>query len=385
MADRKKNLGENVVLVFQSMRFKSGRDMIAGVYRYARQRRWQIQCFDSLPSSRKLKDLLETWRPIGCLVAVSLLGGRPAPSFGKTPVVFLGRMTGHILNVVHDSFATSELAADELARINPASWCYFGPADNPVWSRIRRRGYAKSVAGRGGTCQVFRWNGLNPNTPDFHKAIRDWLLRIRRPIAMFIAADYLAGMVIDAAKRLELRIPEDIALVSVDNDEQICENLSPSLSSVAPDFEGAGYAMGELLFRRIENPSLNAETYTYGPVRLVRRASSRPPIGSNRLVRALEFIRTHVGDPIGVSDVALHLGLQRRSVERLFKAETGKGVLAAIQSARLEQVKFLLRERRNSLTGMAARVGFSSEGHLKTLFKRKTGMTMSEWRISSCP
>lgn len=375
-----KEIATPVVLVFQSMRFKSGRDTIAGMYRFARRHNWQIQCFETVPSQRELNELLDVWQPLGCLVAFSLLPGRRSLSFGSTPVVYLGRAKGQLLHVEHDSAATSALAAEELRHGDPASWGFFGPPGKPLWGVLRGRHFASAVESFGAKVIPFVWAGLKPGTPAFHDAVTAYLRRLPRPIAMFIAADYLAGMVIDAAHRLELRIPQDIALVSVDNDEQICENLNPSLSSVAPDFEGGGWAMCELLERKLGDPGLVSATCTYGPLQLVRRSSSRPNDGSNRLNRALEFIRTRIGESFGVSDVAEHVGLHRRSLERMFRAETGESVLHAIRAAKLDVVKAILRNRRNTIGGIAARIGFSSEAHLKNFFRNETGLTMSAWR-----
>ena len=370
----------NIVLVFQSMRFKSGRDTIAGVYRYAKRRGWQVQCFETIPRGRGLRNLLETWRPLGCLVAVSLLNGSPPPSFGRTPVVFLGRIAGRRLNVEHDSRETSRLAVRELALGKPAAWGFFGPKERPRWSQLRQRFYCEAVAEAGGLARPFPWAGIRPSTPAFRTALHAYLKGMPRPCALFVAADYLAGEVLDAAHHENLRLPHDLSIVSVDNDEQICENLTPTLSSVMPDFEGAGYAMCELLERRLSDPRLTSETLSYGPLQLVRRASSRPPTGSRHVNRTLEFIRTHVTDRIGVADVAAHLGYQRRSLERLFRAATGGTVLDAIHAIKLEAVKAIVRDRRNLLSGIAERVGFSSEAHLKKFFKSQTGMTMSAWR-----
>ncbi len=378
----KKRASSNIVLVFQSMRLKSGRDMLAGVYTFARTNDWQVQVFDALPDSRKLKGLLDTWNPKGCLVAAALLGKR-YPPFGDIPVVYLGRMPGDVFKVEHDSAATSRLAAEELARARPASWAFFGPVDDVDWSRIRRDSFTEDVVRRGGTVDVFDWTGLTPDTLAARTAIGRWLDALPHPAAVFIAADHLAGPLFAAARRAKLRIPEDVAFVGVDNDELICENLKPALTSVLPDFEESGRLLGELLAHRLDDPELAPCTLTYGPREIVRRASTRKSHDSYRVDRALEFIRRRTADGIGVNDVAAEIGCNRRRLERLFAEKTGGTVLAAIQDARLERIFSLLREKNRTLSGIAVRCGCSSETYLKTFFRRRTGLTMREWRAAN--
>lgn len=369
----------NIVLVFQSMRYRSGRESIAGIYRYARRRAWQIQCFETVPEPAELRTLLETWKPLGCLVSVALVGKR-RPDFGDVPTVYLGRLDGRVLKVEHDARATAQSAVDELARCQPRAWGFFGPAERMRWSSLRRKFYCEAVRARGGSVRAFAYRDRDARSAPEQERLERYLKSLAKPAAVFIAADYLAGIVIDTARRIGLRIPDDLSLVSVDNDTQICENLVPSLTSVEPNFEIGGYAMGELLDRRLANPSLRSETLTYGPLQTVRRASSRPRFGSYRLNQAQEYIRKHVTEGIRVGDVAAYLGCQRRTLERMFRAETGASVLEAITDARLEAVKALLRNRQNLLSGIAARVGFSSEPYVKALFRQRTGLTMSAWR-----
>ena len=372
-----------MVLVFQSMRLKSGRDMLAGVYSAARELGWQVQVFEEIPASRRLRELLAAWHPLGCLVANAVAGNR-RPSFGKVPVVYFGRHPGTVFKVEQDAAATVRLVMDELARLHPSAYGYVCPAQDLPWSRIRRACFLAESAARAVPARVFDWTGLSPDTPAAQAAFRRWIAALPRPAGVFIAADYLAGPVLAAARHERLRIPEEMSFVSVDNDALICENLSPALSSVQPDHEGAGALLVHLLRDRLAHPRLAPCVRTFGPRELVRRESSLTGYGTVRVAQALAFIRNHLAEDISVDDVAASLRCGRRYAERLFRKETGRTILDAIRDARFEKVFSLLRSR-CPLTGLAHACGYATDAYLKTLFRRRTGMTMTAWLQKNVP
>lgn len=354
--------------------------MIDGVYRYASERKWQVQCFETLPRQRELNELLRTWRPIGCLVTMMALSSGVRSRFGDVPVVYQGYAPWSCLNVRHDAAAVTSAAVDELRRGNPVSWGFFGAPGEPKWSREKQLACTRLVAAAGGSVSSFPFQRLTPGTDGFRKALKGFLVALPKPAAVLIAADHLAGQVIEAAADAGIRMPDELALASIDNDERICENLSPTLTSVAPDFEGSGYAMCKLLDRAIANPALRAERVLLAPLGIVRRASTRRTYESHRIDRAIEFIRRQATQGIGVPDVARELGCGRRQAERIFRRTLGRKILDVLQDARFDAVFTLLKDETRTISEIAGLCGFRSKSHLQTLFKRRVGTTMAEWR-----
>jgi len=167
----------------------------------------------------------------------------------------------------------------------------------------------------------------------------------------------------------------------VDNDETICENTTPTLSSVLPDFERCGYQAAELLDRQMRSEQRSVAHLTYDVKRIVHRLSSQDMKNSNRLaVSAMEFIRLNACAGITVMDVVRHLNVSRRFAELRFREARGRSVLDEIQHHRLERVRALLRETDLPIGAIGERCGYPTETYLKTMFKKRFGMTMREYR-----
>ena len=202
-----------------------------------------------------------------------------------------------------------------------------------------------------------------------------------KPCGLMAAVDLRAKQVLDTCRTANIRVPEEIAVVGVDNDATICENTTPTLSSVLPDFEGGGYLAAELLdrlFRGLQRKTLHL---TYGVRGIVQRQSSQYLRQSDRMIAsAIEFIRLNACAGITVTDVVTQMSVSRRYAERHFRAACGHSVLDEIQHHRLERVCSLLRETNLPIREIGERCGYDTEIYLKVLFKKRFGMTMRDYR-----
>lgn len=186
---------------------------------------------------------------------------------------------------------------------------------------------------------------------------------------------------LDTCLAAKIRVPEEIAVIGADDDETICENTVPSLSSVQSDFEGGAYLAAELLDRLMRRKIRRPVTLTYGFKQIVFRHSSQyVPNMSRRVSGALEFIRLNACEGIAVEDIARHLRVSRSHLEKQFKKALGRSVLDEIQARRLERLCALLRETSLPIGEIGARCGYATETYLKRLFKRRFGMTMRAYR-----
>ena len=180
-----------------------------------------------------------------------------------------------------------------------------------------------------------------------------------------------------------LKVPDQIQIVGVDNEKEICENTIPTLTSVLPDFEGGGYLAAKMLGEMLDGrrkPRSKVLNY-YGVKKVVVRASTQDLKGGGRLVTlAREFIRLHAGEKISVKDIAAELKVSRRTLENRFRGILNCGVADVLRDERLERVASLLRETDRTATDISYDSGFSSPTYLAGLFKRTYGMTMGEWR-----
>lgn len=374
-----------IALLFMSIRHKFGREILNGVYRASHESGWSVQQIEDIPSRAGIRELINVWRPVGCLVytesAQDLL---PPRFFGSTPVVYLSDRHPNRLTVNQDAVATVALAVEELIRAGSRSLAYIGPDLDVNWNRERREAVCAEARRRKLPFSAFTLKSAGARAGQ--KDLRQFLVNLQRPGGVLIGADVYASQVMLCAQSAMLSVPGDIAFVSVDNDELICENLQPSLTSVMPDFESAGYLLGKLLAARIADPSLHHANRVYGPLGIVRRASSRLPCGHPAIARALEFIRREAVAGIGVDEVATVMGMSRRTSQRLFASFAKRSIAEEIRNVKLSRAMELVRRRNQPLGPIAQMCGFSSSAHLKTAFRRLTGMTMREFRsIASAP
>jgi len=195
------------------------------------------------------------------------------------------------------------------------------------------------------------------------------------------ARDGRARQVLETCQAAGLDVPGDIALLGVDNEEILCENSSPTLSSIQPDSEEAGYRAADLLERLMRGNLRKPQKLFYGVRRIVARESSRSAQASDRrLLRGLEFIRLNAGERVGVEDVARHMAVSRRMAELLFRRHLGHSILDSVQQTRLARLKAFLSESSLPVGPISAQCGYQTEMHAKRVFKQMTGMTMTQFR-----
>lgn len=358
-----------VVLFFQSTTSKSWRDKLSGVYRFAQTVGWQVQVVNAQSNRAEIAEALKLWRPIGCIVDRAMSDTKePENLFRDVPSVFLDQnpktATGRHSFITHDSASSARLAAEELLKSGAVSFTYLPWRTPAFWSAERETAFAAAIreAGR----RYLRWNG------DFR--------RLPLPCGILCANDMTAQRAMHLAIKSGWRIPEDLLFVGIDNDELICENLTPSLTTVLPDFERAGYAVAQMLQETLDGKP--PRMASYGPIALVRRGSSRWfEKTDSRVAKALCYIRKHAFDANLKTDaIVREMGCSRRLADLRFKEVTRHSIREEIHAIRMEKAFRLLRNPNQSIGPIAGLCGYESEPFFKRMFKRETGLTMRDWR-----
>ena len=173
-----------------------------------------------------------------------------------------------------------------------------------------------------------------------------------------------------------------MAILGVDNDEIVCNGITPTLSSIQCDFTAAGFMAAQLLDRQMRRVPLKQKVYSYGVKGVVVRESTRAEacIHDSLAKRAYEFIRINSGAGISVTDIVRHLHVSRRLLEMRFRVAYGCSLLDAMQKIRLERVCKLLVSTSLSLNEICAQCGYRSETHARRVFKKQMGCTMRDYR-----
>ena len=380
-----------VVLFFQAatLRSKSWRDKLAGIYRYAEKSKWQVQMVQSGASAGEIRYMLDIWKPVGCIVDRSLSNVRnPTKLFGPTPVVLMDQNPATSSRqypcVNHDSAATATLAAEELLQTGVDCFSYVPHGLRTYWNQQREHAFAARICK---TRKRFVAWGATPFSRNNSTARQDELVAQRlktlpKPCGLLCANDQIAQRVMRVASQIGLSMPKDLTIVGIDNDEFICDNTTPTLSSVLPDFQKGGYLAAELLDAAIANPKTKPVTKHFGPLELVRRNSTRRFVTEDALVnRALELIAASAFDPdFHTQSLLRELKCSRSLLEMRFRAMQGRSIRDEIQMLRFDKALSLLRKPNQAIAPIANLCGYASEPFFKRLFKKKTGLTMREWR-----
>lgn len=245
------------------------------------------------------------------------------------------------------------------------------------WMRERASAFAATIAKAGFSASEFGYHSPERDAD----ALAVWLAALPRPAAVFAANDYRANDVLVACAKARLRVPFDVSVIGVDNDPTYCENTTPPLTSIQPDFEWQGFRAAELLHEIMSFAApFPAVTERDTTAAVVWRASTPKLSANGRLVqRAVTFINQHAADGIRPMDVVRHLKVSRRLAEMRFREVRGETILEAIVSARLEATRAALLEGGASIAATCWKCGWRSENAPKPLFKRRYGVTMREF------
>ena len=359
---------------------------LEAVYERARDYGWHVVEVEYEHSSRPIGDYVRTWRPDGCIFSCASLTEPLEPRvFRGLPTVYLDpdpkTLGGGHHCVVNHPQPRAEIAFRELSRLGCTSFAYVGWNDRTTWSEARRSAFGKIARAHGARTEEFLETWSPRDRIRFHQKLAHWLKKLPAPCGVFAANDDTASQVADACHFAGIRVPQDIAVIGVDNLEIICENAVTSLSSIEIDFHDAGRVAADFLAELLDDPSLPPATRTFGDGRLVRRQSTRDLAACDaRIARALERIRREACFGITASDVIAETGLPRRVAERWFRRAAGMSILGEINRNRLERVYALLRKPDYPISLIAQQCGWQTDVFLKRLFKRTTGLTMREWR-----
>ena len=372
----------DVILFFQGTTQVSWLRKLAGVHAFAQSRNWFVHIVERYATPSDIQRALNKWNPIGCLVDRAMsMSKAPDAVFNNLPTVYLDqnplKPSKRHPCLLHDSAATASVGIKELLALKCRSYAYLGTGENLHWDNERRARFKKEAKSAGFTVTELSHNNL-----------AEEIRKLPKPCGILGACDYYAIEAHHAATVGCFKIPEDVAIVGIDNNEQICETASPGITSVEPDFKGAGYRLAQMLAAEIDRKQSGTVRKTppvierYGPIRIIRRGST--DAGSERhpaVRRAIEYIRRHACDnKIKLDDVVSEMRCSRRLATLLFKKETGRTILCEIHERRLEKLRELLAHTLMPIATVVAQCGYRSDAFVKKMFLKRTGMTMREWR-----
>jgi LacI family transcriptional regulator len=379
-----------VALLIESSR-AFGRGLLLGVAQYVREHGpWSI-----FLQERSLGDVTPTWlshwQGDGIIARVENLPMARAISRLQLPAVDVRCVLPSLQlpSVRASDTAIAQIAAEHLLErgFRQFAYCGFNGAD---YSDSRRDSFMKRIAQARWRCSVFE----DPHEPQkagtrkyeehglkYEDRVAQWIRGLPKPVGLMSCNDIRGQQVLNACRDVGVSVPDEIAVVGVDNDDVLCELSDPPLTSVVPNSRRIGYEAAALLARMMSGKKPPEGPVFVDPDGIVTRRSTEVlAIDDRHIASAVRFIREHACEGIDVSDILKAVPLSRSALERRFARALGRSPKEEILRVRLDRARQLLAETEFPLSLVAEKIGLEHAEYLNVIFKKKTGLTPGQFR-----
>ena len=321
-----------------------------------------------------------------------VISAHTTPSLVKTcqqrrvPLIDLtdGPLFAEVPQVRPANVAVGHMAAENLVERGYVHFGFCG-FSNELWSAERRDGFVEGLELVGKSCSILESENACRYSPDWREEqmplIVQWLRLQPKPLAVLACHDHRAVQVLDAAKLCGLSVPEDLAILGVNDDRACCEMAQPLLSSIALDSCRAGYLAAESLARLMSGLPVLRPSVLVEPTGVVTRQSTDMlAFEDKRLSAALRYIRDNACRGITVEEVVRRAGVPRHELERGLRRHIGRSPQAEIRRIQVAEIKRLLQYTDNPLKDIAEHAGFEYVEYMCVVFKRLVGETPGKFR-----
>ena len=384
MANKASQQKRVAIVINLDFAFRRHHEVFAGTQRFAAESDWHCEVWPYPPpvkrGRRKLYD--------GIVGRVSSSLATSAKS-ARIPLVNVWRSSpARTPTVTHDCRKAGALAGEHLKRRGCRRFAYMGfrgnraSLDREAGFRNATRDYRSDFSHLLVTSSYSDSSGLWDR---FHEKAMTWLKRLKPPVGLFAVDDGLARHAMSLANSAGFRVPEDIAVVGTGNELVICQNPEPSLTSVDLGYEQIGYRAAQLLDSLMDGKAPPISDKLLPPTELIARGSTDAFAAESRIVAlALRYIADECHRPIHVADVAKHVHVTSRTLDRHFTKELGRTAAAEIRRMRIEMAKRLLIDSSLPLKAVATASGFLNDKRMCEAFARYEGVTPGEFRRKQC-
>lgn len=252
------------------------------------------------------------------------------------------------------------------------------------WSQLRRECFVATVNAAGYQCSVHESNSRFQKGYSWNRekqAMMEWVRKLPRPAGVVACYDIKAQQLLDVCRELNVAVPEEIAVIGVDNDQLLCDLSDPPLSSVIPDTHQTGYLAAELLDRLMMGKNVPPKGHLIKPLGIeTRKSTDVLAIEDPHVATALRLIRERAFEGINVQELMKTIPVSRRILESRFKRLVGRTPHQEILRVRIQRVKQLLRETELKMSTIAERAGFNHVEYMSVVFKRTVGVPPSVFR-----
>jgi LacI family transcriptional regulator len=328
---------------------------------------------------------LAHWQGDGIIARIENKEIAQAVAASRLPAVDVSaaRMLPDLPWVETDDAEISRLAAEHLLDRGFKHFGFCGDA-RFNWSNWRAEHFEKLVREAGHDCYQYKPANTQAPLEDQVSEIGEWLKTLPKPAAVMACYDIRAQQVLDACRNVGLSVPDEIAVIGVDNDSLLCDLSFPPLSSVIPNTQRTGYEAARLLDQMMSGKTVEAKAHFITPVGVATRQSTDTlAIDDPAIAAAVRHIREHAFEQINIASVLKVVPLSRRLFESRFKKLLGHTPHEEIIRVRMNRVKEMLTETDLPLSDIAERTGFEHVEYLSAAFKKREGLSPNRYRARS--
>ena len=373
------------ICVDKATRF--GRGVLQGIADYLETYGPWSLCLDHYTSGSYTSDWLRHWDGDGILgfVSTRVLAAQLRQSRISAVEVSGSRLDLQIPQVINDEPMIGQIAADHLHERCFRHFAFFGYS-NTAWSDRRLLGFQDRNSKAGFPTEVFLCAhdiGSLTGWEQTEQAVTRWLLKLSKPVGLMASSDRLALRILDACHRAKLAVPEQIAVIGVDNDEETCRLATPPLTSVMDDPRRIGREAARLLDQLMitKRDSQEVLPVLVPPLGIAtRRSTETTAIDDPVVARAIRIIRERACEGLTIESLISELHISRSTFYGRFQSVMGRAPHREILRLKIERVKNLLTQTDMSLEEIAERTCFEHHEYLQVAFKREVGATPGKYR-----
>jgi len=343
----------------------------------------EVPIFERLSQKERFQHIKD-WKPDGIILRVQGRLDAPLLKLG-IPAIYSEHRRGRapdIPNICADNQVIGTMAADYLIG---KGFRFFGFCgfQNEWWSVDRGRFFAERLSAKGFSANVFlsrmgyKYHSLGKES----NLMLDWIKTLPKPCAVFVCVDDLCRQLSEACNHAEVKVPEEVALLGVDNNELICKFASPPLSSILLNAEKAGHDAAAVLHRMMQGENVGEVVIPIMAPRVVTRQSTDTVAIDDPIVaNAVNYIRGHYRKGVTVIEIARKAGVSRRVLELHFRKSMGQSVYEEVLRLRMNHACILLIETNLSVSQISEALNYDEIKYFSSAFKKIIGVSPSNYR-----
>lgn len=365
--------------------FGSGRDILTGIARYLRDHQPWLLFHEAHSIDQELPRWLQRWKGHGIIARILTPNMAAALRRTRIPVVdVLGVLQTPGFPLVHvNDKSIGTMGAEHLIVRGFRHFAFFGQEERN-WSSAREQAFIRRVRQQGFGTAVRRVGPLRSDDKSWEAQqdeLAAWLAGLPKPMGLMVCSDQLASQVLEACRRASIRVPDDVAVIGVDNDQPLCEICNPPLSSICPNHALVGYEAARLLDRLMRGVRRVPARTLLPPKEVITRQSTDILAVQDEVVaRALHVIRERACTGIRVDEIATVVGASRSVLQRRFRLALGRSINQELVSQRISDAQRLLVDTDLPIATIAERCGFLHQEYMGVVFKTQTRHTPAQFR-----